>query len=222
MARVKIGNVRTPIEYLKQFFAPAGYGLGSSVRLTEKDDINTIKTNGWYHWHRDFVPANLPTMYGTGNMTTMRVWTNDGGVCCQEIMDMTDSTTSGCRVQRILYGSDKVYEWEWVNPPMQTGIEYRTTERFKTKPVYRKIVLYNLPKEMNTDFAVPHGISNFNVLVRQFPSVGAGIPLPYTHNGNTTWVSEVTDTNILVSNSGQVWNSSYTWNFELAYTKTTD
>lgn len=28
---------------------------------------------------------------------------------------------------------------EWVNPPMQTGIEYRTTERWKGKPVYQRV-----------------------------------------------------------------------------------
>ena len=30
--------------------------------------------------------------------------------------------------------------WEWVNPPMQLGVEYRTTERFLGKPVYVKVV----------------------------------------------------------------------------------
>lgn len=28
--------------------------------------------------------------------------------------------------------------WEWVNPPMQLGVEYRTTERYQGKPVYAK------------------------------------------------------------------------------------
>lgn len=30
--------------------------------------------------------------------------------------------------------------WEWVNPPMQLGVEYRTTERYLGKPVYVKAV----------------------------------------------------------------------------------
>lgn len=30
--------------------------------------------------------------------------------------------------------------WEWVNPPMQFGVEYRTTERYLGKPVYTTIV----------------------------------------------------------------------------------
>lgn len=30
--------------------------------------------------------------------------------------------------------------WEWVNPPMTLGVEYRTTERYLGKPVYVKVV----------------------------------------------------------------------------------
>lgn len=30
--------------------------------------------------------------------------------------------------------------WEWVNPPMKVGLEYRTTERYEAKPVYIKAV----------------------------------------------------------------------------------
>lgn len=31
-------------------------------------------------------------------------------------------------------------EKEWVNPPMQIGVEYRTTERWQHKPLYTKMV----------------------------------------------------------------------------------
>ena len=30
--------------------------------------------------------------------------------------------------------------WEWINPPMLLGTEYRTTERYLGKPVYAKLV----------------------------------------------------------------------------------
>ena len=30
--------------------------------------------------------------------------------------------------------------WEWVNPPLALGVEYRTTERYLGKPVYVKVV----------------------------------------------------------------------------------
>lgn len=30
--------------------------------------------------------------------------------------------------------------WEWVNPPMFLGVEYRTTERYLGKPVYCQVI----------------------------------------------------------------------------------
>lgn len=42
---------------------------------------------------------------------------------------------------------------EWVNPPMQLGVEYRTAERINGKPVYIKLVnLGNLPNNTTEDF----------------------------------------------------------------------
>lgn len=39
------------------------------------------------------------------------------------------------------YGKYNAFEpWEWVNPPMELGVEYRTTERFMGKPVYKQLV----------------------------------------------------------------------------------
>ena len=139
MGRVKVGNVYPSDEYLLQRCAPAGFGLGYATLLTANDNLNSIKKNGWYHWKSEAAPANAPTMSYTTYMNVMRVWTNDGGVCCQELMDMSDSTIRGTKIQRIIYGPN-VFPWEWVNPPMISGIEYCTTERYMSKPVYAKLV----------------------------------------------------------------------------------
>lgn len=60
---------------------------------------------------------------------------------------------------------------EWFNPPMVAGVEYRTTERYNDKPVYRKLVTYSYSGQMgssssNTDFTIPHGISNLSKALR--------------------------------------------------------
>lgn len=41
--------------------------------------------------------------------------------------------------------------WEWVNPPMVPGVEYRTTKRHNGKPVYTHC------REMNTDLTEADG-----------------------------------------------------------------
>ena len=49
-------------------------------------------------------------------------------------------------------------EKEWVNPPMQLGVEYRTTERWKGKPVYVKAVdIGALSGAVNANITLVHG-----------------------------------------------------------------
>ena len=43
-------------------------------------------------------------------------------------------------VARRYYISNQWYPLEWLNPPLDVGVEYRTTERYQAKPVYVKLV----------------------------------------------------------------------------------
>ena len=209
MARIKIGNVRQPIEDLKQFFAPAGYGLGVK-NGHDCTDCNEAILNGAYYVFGESA-VNHPGhsmqygclfVYRRGSYITQVIhydyyeakrYSNDGG--------------------------DTWGAWEWVNPPMQVGIEYRTTERWQGKPVYAKLISFKLSGSTSSNFTVPHGVTGLKSLVRQTATLQSKFPLPYIHNGNTTWVSEVNDTNIVVGNTGQAWDTSYTWVFEIYYTK---
>lgn len=186
MARVKIGNVRTPIDYLKQYFAPAGYGLGAAaVLLTSKDDVNTIKANGWYYWNADNKPANVPTSPSTGYLQAMRVWTTAGGTCIQELVDISGSTYQGCKMQRTIYGTT-VFEWEWVNPPMMASYEFRTTERFRGLPVYTMLVECGTTVAGTTQKANP-----FEGLPIRYTACAGGVVSPYRPNDGDTYRFEV-------------------------------
>ena len=64
-----------------------------------------------------------------------------------------DAAHPGCYYRMV--GEEK----EWINPPMVEGAEYRTTERYKGKPVYTKLVkLGNGPMEGAEVGFVPHTI----------------------------------------------------------------
>lgn len=120
--------------------APAGYGLGGgSYQLTSANNLNTIRENGWYSWGSSSKPTNTPTGDSTTYLDVMRV-TGTGSACIQEVFDVSNSSNCGLKMQRIIYGSSYVSAWEWVNPPMTLGVEYRTTERWGGKPVYVKLV----------------------------------------------------------------------------------
>lgn len=136
-----------------QFHVPVTMGKGATpVLLTSADDLNDIKTNGWYYWSTASVPANAPNGPCTNYISEMRVFARSA-TCIQECFDMTDSSYRGCALQRTIYG-DAAYDWEWRNPPMLLGYEFRTTERWQGKAVYTKLVNYGaLPNASNKNVA---------------------------------------------------------------------
>ena len=120
--------------------APEGYGLGGAAkRLTSEDDLNNIWENGWYFWGSD-KPENAPKMNPGGAADSyifMRVTNYDFQNVLQEYWSLNQNSQNQAR--RI----NRNGTWgllEWYNPPMQIEVEYRTTDRFNGKPVYRKLI----------------------------------------------------------------------------------
>lgn len=123
--------------------APGGFGLGGAAKmLTEADNVDNIRESGWYTWDWDpsKQPAGLPeeAKYHTGNM---RVDGTTGGNCTTQTIYFAkngSSVSAGdeCVIQRLRTTAP----WEWVNPPMILGTEYRTTERHLGKPVNTKLL----------------------------------------------------------------------------------
>ena len=75
-------------------------------------------------------------------------------------------------------------EWEWVNPPMQLGVEYRTTERYLGKPVYCKLVDFGaLPN--NTTKNVSLNIDNPEYLVGIWGNSNKNISIPSNNFGGS-------------------------------------
>lgn len=214
MARVKIGNVYPPDAYLLARCAPAGYGLGATaVLLSSKDNLNTIKKNGWYYWNADNKPAGVPTTPATGYLQAMRVWTTAGGTCIQELVDISGSTYQGCKMQRTMYG-DTVYEWEWVNPPVIDGYEFRTTERFRGLPVYTMLIDCGATVAGTTQKATP-----FDGLPIRYSACAGGVVSPYRPNDGDVYRFEVhvDGTNItLTVGSGEAGKTAYV---QVWYTK---
>lgn len=125
--------------------APDGYGLGGNAKfLSAADDLNNICVTGWYLWPWNAHPQNAPDnnwgIYGCA-MHVFSIARGDSTI--QTVYDLSDAGTHGCAIQRTIATSSSgaiYYPWEWVNPPMQLGVEYRTTERYLGKPVYVKLV----------------------------------------------------------------------------------
>jgi hypothetical protein len=120
-----------------------------------------------------------------------------------------DSDYSGCYYR--MNGAAK----EWINPPMQLGVEYRTAGRYNSKPVYAKAISFGqAPNATYKD--VSHGIENFSQLVSYTGMMGGAnlIEAPALDN------IQINASNIRITTNTDV-SASYVY-LVLRYTKTTD
>lgn len=108
--------------------APDGYGLGSeySKAVTNWDDA---KESGIYRG---------PAPSGIGSGTIIGVTFSDS--IGYKVQIIYPDGSQNCSAQREMPVNGIWTAWEWVNPPLYSGVEYRTTERYLGKPVYVKLV----------------------------------------------------------------------------------
>ena len=114
---------------------------------------------------------------------------------------------------------------EWVNPPMLVGEEYRTTERWDDKPVYRKMIQYTNATALsgNALWNIPHGLSNLDRSYGvEITCRTNGYQIPYVGTGGATAVTGCSATNIELTTSGDnSWSAGRAWYFDMKYVKAT-
>lgn len=112
--------------------APAGYGLGDAGK--QVTDLNDAQDSGFYS---AIGAANIPTGIASAQYASVLVLCSQPDRVTQVyFQDVTDG--DGAIAVRRLNGNGWS-EWEFVNPPMKLNVEYRTTERYKQKAVYKKL-----------------------------------------------------------------------------------
>ena len=154
--------------------APAGYGLGVADSTPYCADANTAMVNGWYR-------IDGATKNGIGVSAIMRVEsTASGWALVQTAYSATMSSTYAAVLQRYMIDG-KWGEWEWVNPPMALGVEYRTTERHNGKVVYAKAINCGALPNASVS-SVSHGISGATAFIDQRGVTSAGINFPCYFN----------------------------------------
>ena len=147
--------------------APAGYGLGeNTAKVLDANainktgfyvcDTNTPDSSWWYGVHVQYHPNYAYQEF-----------------CCY-------SGTASHVFRKKVAGTWS--EWEWINPPMTLGVEYRTTERYKGKAVYTKLINFgNLPNATHSGIA--NGV-NATLVIRCEGVTSNGYTLPRHYNGD--------------------------------------
>lgn len=117
--------------------APAGYGLGSNdpTVLRTISEIDAFGKSGWAR----VALSGTEHIEGTQDATLM---VSAGQRHIKQTLLSHFSLYGGYyELVRVCEENDWK-PWEWVNPPMIAGVEYRTTERYNGKPVFSKTISY--------------------------------------------------------------------------------
>ena len=126
-----------------------------------------------------------------------------------------------------VYSSDGIVwqPWECVNPPMQLGVEYRTTERYLGKPVYAQLMnLGNAPAQgsMKT-VALPANSENQQLIWAQLTYYGITFPKYKTDGTLSMWIYVASGSSqFQIYSPGEDRSDNGVIRALVKYTKTTD
>ena len=130
--------------------APAGFGFGDAIQ-----EIATTSAEESYETYCAKVDAVLdampdktaklvraypPAVYGNAGTTISLLYKGDANYAVLSNIGSADVVLCGWRMFKLRYPSSSSpavwMPFEWENPPMKIGVEYRTTERYDGKPVF--------------------------------------------------------------------------------------
>lgn len=220
-AQGSVCDVAVMANYVAANAAPAGYGYGGSVPYVSVSDkwtdtaYNTA-LDGLLSGMKDGEAKQIRIPYIDGTTTYGNVFktTNDyATVVCYGY------GSYGIIARKTKYNGYWT-DWEWDNPPMALGVEYRTTERSGGNPVYVKQVYVGaLP---NTSNKYTEALLPLNITPTEIKGVGVGldgskhaIPIPsmYTYvSVDGEWGSMYISTSSDYSNYGGYITVKYTKN----------
>lgn len=115
---------------------PLIWGLGGvGKRVT---DLNDAQDGGLYS---ALGAANLPPNVESAQYGSVLVLCSQKDRVTQVYFNDVTGGTGAIAVRRL--NGNGWSAWEFINPPMLLGVEYRTTERHLGKPVYKKRITVN-------------------------------------------------------------------------------
>lgn len=135
--------------------APSGFGLGgTSGKWCE--DANTATKIGFYTMSGSSA-KNTPANHNGFKYGVLQVQCRNTNYIYQTLTSADGFTNMQMVTRHSTNGGTTWSEWEWINPPMTAGVEYRTTKRWNGKPVYMYLLSYGFYSTSTKSIA--HGIS---------------------------------------------------------------
>ena len=153
-------------------------------------DFDTVKLNGWY-WGAAGT-AHAPDSEHDWSVCVTNL-VHNSEVCIQDAYAITN-VNKYLHCRRLVYIDTATQNnpWEWVNPPMELGVEYRTTERYLGEPVYVKVVNCGVLPSGAT-LTVKHEIANVGMIAEakaiasnSTAGYNGRAPFPQVYNNSLT------------------------------------
>lgn len=193
--------------------APGGFGLGGVLADAPENsegfaDANLITATGFYRAVRN-------VLYGGWHYI---IHLNYDSATALQLAAYVSGEVYGAREKRLNVWGD----WEHTNPPMELGIEYRTTERYLGKPVYVKLFDCGTIPAQGTHKDLVFSPDADSIVSVTAYSLRRGTTLPYYDANGVRYA--ITGTG---GNSVMIWNYSESLTDTnvhalIKYTKTTD
>lgn len=216
--------------------APGGFGLGANghpyaYTVLTADTIDSVNRSGLYVYDDNNISIDTGLgNYGGGGLLLHLAHTIAHSHDAKQIF-YPRAGMKNTYLERVKDADKGWQPWEYVNPPMALGVEYRTTERYLGKPVYVKLIdCGNLPD--GTTKEVAHGITNLDFIVgaqaiasNSSSGFNGHTYLPTIYNGSltdrwTNYLAGVDTNNIRIFCGGGLAGCPVYVTFK--YTKTTD
>lgn len=198
--------------------APDGFGLGKGIAHEVVPDCNDVKLSGLYIMSSN--TTNYPTLIPNGQYSLLRVSARTADAILQEVFCVGIDGQSDFSAVRS-YGSTGVWSpWEYVNPPMKLGVEYRTTERYIGKPVYTQII--NCGSMPNIGSQKSISIATLNVAVVTFISGWCTYYASMFDANLLLMTMSANNANIVVTNLNRTVDANAVMYARIKYTKNTD
>ena len=193
---------RMPMAKNAELFAPSGFGLGVEIPETIVSSVSaldSLKKPGFYRLtvgSADAVICGYNVSYAD-----VFVRAYNGNAVQQEV------TAIGGQTRVLRSSTNGIWsDWAIENPPMLPGVEYRTTELWNGKHVYRKLLVFTADSFTSQNVSLPHGISGLEAFLDaevvwkdDYSSAQGWRRLPSVYYSSTYWagqISTVTGTNI--------------------------
>ena len=134
--------------------APGGFGLGANAGAIPGNDLNNAILGGFYVFSS--ATQNIPS-FRSGKVLVMPY--SDLQYYTQIAFAALTSEIAFRFCKNGVWGP-----WEYLNPLLSPGVEYRTLERYNSKPVYTKAVSLGTVSGGGTK-SVEHGVTDLEACI---------------------------------------------------------